>query len=365
MSGYRWWALVGCVLVSLGLGARFYCSDQVSSIVGPNKLVVMDSGAVIVIAGDALWLHDSSGGAVSKVPMASLGSESYIGPAAQAGDNAIFLRNDATMDDSLKQKLAAYRRQEMPSLDDVSAGPPVIQQCDLSTLQCTDVGDERAVHSRRVFAIERVGDSVIVADTLSGELIGLGTSGDMEWFSGKLFHFPNDLSALDNERFLIADTNHHRIVRGLVDQEGLRLEDDLIVVRREDFGDYVWPVSVASSRDFIAVVQSNTALSHDRIYLYSMHGDLQREMVLPTTGDPLDVEFHAGRWLVADFKGMTVHAFGEEGAYQGEFGAPEFLAAMAGKRDQRKMMLAGSWTGLVGAVLGLGCLLVAWWMRQT
>ena len=36
-------------------------------------------------------------------------------------------------------------------------------------------------------------------------------------------HFPNDLFALDDQRFLIADTNNHRVVLGVLDEDGFRV----------------------------------------------------------------------------------------------------------------------------------------------
>ena len=139
-SSLAYLAVVLIVLIALFLGLRIWASARAVSIMGPAAIHQGGDGAIYIMCNDFLYLHDSDGNFLNKIPSSNFGIAHFIGDFWVYRNGDLLLRRQVSQSLTISGEAELFARTGAGEQDRLGTGESILQRCDFGTFQCTTFG---------------------------------------------------------------------------------------------------------------------------------------------------------------------------------------------------------------------------------
>lgn len=293
------------------LGLVWKASQETAGAAGISALAT-GNGTTYFVAGGTLYVSRDDGTLRDRIPLQSLG----LGP----GVSQLVPLDDALLT--------------------ADGGSGEIQRCMLSQRRCTRVARIPMRGRGGTLALAAVPelDRLYVGDSSSHQLHVYTLSGrhlyQLEIEGG--LKYPNEVLWLGDDRLLVVDTNHHRILIVRDDGAGRSTVLRKTAVKNDLGHGNTWPTAAAHDREGNTwVINSDGMLRNGELIVYDAAGRPQRRIDLGDEADPIVLAATEDTVLVADFDNYRLQQVGlDEGRVEG-FGDTAVEAVLQDLRARR------------------------------
>ena len=332
---WRKTAIAATILTAvLGLLALVVVSsDRIAKIQGPSKLALAADGSVWVQSHGTLHRFSTSGERTQKIALADLGRGNVL--------SDILPLRDGTLLVAEAKPSAAYRCD------------PVALICRALKLAISTVPDTTA--GVLTFAADEARERLYIADNANHRLFISDLNGTVLAVSeNDAVFFPNELSLDSSGHLVVADTNHHRIVRFAVEGDRFGAPESMMYTSRNKLSrsGRVWP------NDFVYmpggeswVLNADNGMRNADLLVFDAAGNVLRQIDLGVDADPTQLLRLDDRVLVADPTRFRLDAFDSTGNSAGIWGDTAFQNELQALRLQRTQWKQARLTSQIGVVL--------------
>ena len=330
------------------IALNFYFNQRALEVERPTFMAPSADGRFAILVGRELFLIDRASGEESVVNLAKMGFGDTVGNFDFFANNDILMRTGPPSRSFWDSLMVTLR---LRNEDFAAAADNALSRCSLATGECRAFsahlpGFDRAF---RVF-IDRLDDTVYLADTSRHRLLKLDGSGQLLAFRGG-FRFPNQVALVDDQLW-VADTNHHRLVAVSPETETFGERQFEIAVGPD--GEHTWPSAFARVGDEWWVLAAGANMSDGLVVRYADRGTELDQLEMARNADPLALERMGDTVLVTDYRHFSINRYHLDGARLADFGGPRLtrsLAAKASESQRWKLYAHGCWAVFAMALL--------------
>ncbi len=354
-------AIAGLVIAVsiLAVGLWAWASGVAASYGGPAELGKDNRGHHYVQVQNYLVEHDANGVYLQTHDLHELGVEIFLGGFAFFSDGDVLLRKGPDPR-SFFDNLRAYKRQTNLNAivpDDADSG---LFRCDLDTLNCERFGEE-GIDFKATYGvfIDPVSDDVYISDTTRHMLRKYDSRGVEQVLPVTGFKFPNQLM-IDEDRLLVADTNHHVLRRLVSETPNFAETIDRIDVVPGEAGQagQTWPSHFARVGDTWWVNNMQTGMNLGGLYVFDADWQFLKRIALSPGADPIALMAVNDEVWVSDWNNDVVRRFTLEGEPLPDLESDGLIAIHEEARGKRLLYTVVSYSGaVIVAVLLLGLIL--------
>jgi len=305
-------------LVILGfctlIGVSLWISGNSRDVFGPTMLVTDKHGQVVTNIGHTLYLLDDLGSIKQRVDLATLGIPNVpLSDGLMLPDGTLLLG---------------------------AAGGEQIYTCQLAQRHCIPfLNTSRSPVSAYKMAWDDQRRRLIVVDGERHRILTYDREGNFiaeSKGSSKGLVFPNTPLLAPQDKLIIADTNHHRLVA--LDAETLSVEHWELPVKN-NLGNFrrIWPTDFTRTAggNYWVILDDDLLENGDVILFDAQLGPLRR-LDLPADWDPVKLRLHGDGVLLAGFGSVDLVRFWPDGEHITPFGDAEFRDELSSVRAQRQ-----------------------------
>ena len=323
-------AIVAILSIALGLYLIIDNGNRLSSNPGLSALHASAQGEVVFVSDSYLHQLDAQGQRQHRLSVTALGIDGRVAALAMEARGQLLLISD---------KGILYRCRFSPA------------DCDeLARLQLDGWSNAYAL------AVDESRGRILIADSKGHHIRALNADGTIQQqlHPNDGLRYPNDISLLSAEQWLVADTNRHRVLvlqhRG--NESPLIVEEWAIQAPQAS---HHWPIAARRDQDgFTWVIAANGLLEKGQLLLYEPGETDGHPLSLPDA-DPAGLALLPRGMLVADFRHRLLHV--DPLSYRvSEYGDPalkEELQVLRAQRQQWEQLRLLGMT-LIGLMFGIG-----------
>jgi len=284
----------------------------IKPVMGPSRVVVDVQSRVHVFAGGQLYVLDHAGAVLARYPLDTVGGGGGASDLAVLPDGD-YLVADSVQGDVFRCKPDMSGCQSLYRAHGASGGP---------------LGD-----SLKVAWIDDT-YGLLLADTTNHRVLHLAADGaykgSFDTQDGQpAFRYPNQIAALDERSWAVADTNHHRIAAFAVDDLlGPPLWQIHVEAHPQRRFTRIWPSAFAAVGDSWWVIAEDNGMRDGDVLTFTRTGQPLARIGADTLVDPLSLAVLDGDVLVADAGARVLERFHADGSDLGPFGDDSFARDM-------------------------------------
>jgi len=289
-------------------------SLQSSEVFGPTVLTTDAAGRIYTNISTTLYVLDETGALEDSVPLAELGLQGA----------------------TLTELLALPDGRLLIGSSDT----PPVQTCDLALRRCSPFlqpGTHPVSAFKMAWDVQR--RRLLVVDGERHRILVYDRDGALAFASrggGQGLELPNTILLTADDRAIIADTNHHRLV--VLDAETLSTEIREIPVANTS-GNFrrIWPTDFALTRDqHYWVILDNDLLENGDVMLFDATGQPLQRLTLAADWDPIKLRARPHDVLLAGYGSVDLVSASLDGSVTSPFGDAAFRGRLADVRAQRQ-----------------------------
>lgn len=249
----------------------------IAATAGPSVLAAAGD-EVHFVAGGSLYRTGADGALRETVPLAALGLDGMVSGLAVLGEELLIAEGRA----GRVLRCAPARRACVPFLTEARPHPDGALALAV------------APEARRVYVADSSRHQLHAYDLSGRPLYRLDIEGGLK--------YPNEVVWLGDERLLIADTNHHRIIV-VRDEGGGHTRLDQRMDAKTDLGrGNTWPTAAArDGADRTWVINSNGLLRNGEVIVFDGEGNARHRIDLGAGADPIALAAVPDAVVLADY----------------------------------------------------------------
>lgn len=234
-----------------------------------------------------------------------------------------------------------------------------IKACDWPTRRCRHLARLPAGpdHWAMDLSLDKAAGLIYTAISAAHRVDVFNWEGEHQYRMDLELRYPNDIFVLGDQRLLIADTNHHRVLstEDLGDGQSRSLWEqpartDESRPRRR------WPTAVGRADDGRWwVINSDNRLKDGDVVVFGPERNVLRRVMLPEKADPFTLAAQQHRMLITDMKGFAIYSVSLDGTDIRPFGDQQIQTRLSRLQQEHDYWNRAAYLGW--ALLGLGVLL--------
>jgi hypothetical protein len=300
--------LTGICLISLIFWARGESLD----VGGPDQMQLDPDGNVVIHISDKLYRLTPSLELQASYDLAEMGVDDLVGDFAFFSNGDMLIRK-GKYNPGLLESISRYLRMTETKAPVATYDNEGLYRCSQGLKTCSPFGrNQLDFDSAFHLSIDIKTNTVYVSDTSRHKLRKFDAQGNELSVSEKRFKFPNQ-NSLQNDKLLVADTNHHAIQIVETDTENfgeiLRSHSILNPILKEN----IWPYSFAKIGVHWWVNNLSTSMSNGTIAIYDKNWQFVETIKLPTDADPFDFAVLDEQVLITDLNNNRIYQLDYQG----------------------------------------------------
>ncbi len=327
------------LLIALFLGLRLWAAARAVSFIGPAAIRQGANGTIYIMSNDFLYLTDTEGNLLDKIPASKFGIEHFIGDFWVYKNGDILLRR-ASQGLTVSGEAELFARTGAGEKDRLGTGESILQRCSIGTFQCKTFGSGGEVFDKITafdLSVDEGTGITYLSDVVGHQLLMLDDNGHVMKRSNTPFQFPNQIALEDDGLLYVADCNNHRVaaVKTEKDDFGAVVKEFKLVHPRNPLKP-TWPMSLAHTPDKKWwVINADDNMSNGIVMILNEKGGFEKVIPLPENADPLRLLVAGDRVLATDPSLMRVYSVSQNGELQDDFGSLSFKMDLSELRRER------------------------------
>ncbi len=300
--------LTGICLISL----IFWVRGESLNVGGPDQMQFDPDGNIVIHISDKLYRLTPSLELQDSYDLDEMGVYDLVGDFAFFSNGDMLIRK-GKYDPGLLESISRYLRMTDTKAPVAKYDNEGLYRCSQGLKICSPFGrNQLDFDSAFHLSIDIKTDTVYVSDTSRHKLRKFDVQGNELAASEKGYKFPNQ-NSLQNDKLLVADTNHHAIQIVETDTENfgeiLRSHSILNPTLKEN----IWPYSFAKIGVHWWVNNLNTSMSNGTIVIYDENWQFVKTVKLPTDADPFDFAVLGEQVLITDLNNNRIYQLDYQG----------------------------------------------------
>ncbi len=334
-------AIAAIFFIALFLGLRIWASARAVAITGPSAIKQGADGSIYIMSNDVLYVHDSDGDLIERIPMSRFGIDRVIGDFWVYKNGDLLLRRDVPQTLTASGEAELFARTGAGEKDRLGTGESILERCSFATFQCKNFGEGGNVFDKLTafsLMVDEEAGITYLSDTIGHQLLMLDERGNVLKKSTAAFQFPNQI-VLDRDGFLYAaDTTNHRLAAVTVEKEKFgTVEKEIRIIHPRNPLEPTWPMALArTADDKWWVINADDNMSYGIVMILSGKGQFEKTVPLPRGADPLRLVAAGANVLITDPALMRVYAVSPAGALLADFGSLSFKLELSELRRERR-----------------------------
>jgi uncharacterized membrane protein YozB (DUF420 family) len=355
-------AIAAIFFITLFLGLRIWASARAFAITGPSAIKQGADGSIYIMSNDVLYVHDTNGDLIDRIPMSRFGIDRVIGDFWVYRNGDLLLRRNVPQTLTASGEAELFARTGAGEKDRLGTGESILQRCSFATFQCKNFGEGGNVFDKLTafsLMVDEETGITYLSDTVGHQLLMLDETGNVLKKSTARFQFPNQI-VLDRDGLLYtADTNNHRVAAVNVEKEKFgTVEKEIKIIHPRNRLKPTWPMALARAvDDRWWVINADDNMSYGIVMILSADGKFEKTVPLPKGADPLRLTAAGDSVLITDPALMHVYTVSPAGALREDFGSFSFKLELSELRRERRMYetvaTASMWALLMLLVVAL------------
>ncbi len=331
------YTLGALAMAALLLASGVYVRQTVDPVItGANAVAIDPRSGPLLLAGNALLLHDRAGIGTKEVPISALGLSAMEAPLAFDSSGALLALGRLTGD----------------SADAAGGTGAQLLRCELAASTCRQVSPELQDRSIGAFVIHPLDGSLLLADTAAGELLKVDREGKIvARASAPVPDHP--VLRLHGGLLLMnsADGPGISVLRYEDSAFGQQLDEILLLppaAQKADqsrVGDFLW-----SGNSWWASLR-NPESGSIGLYRFDEQWNYLKEVALPGDVGPLQLSSWGAKTLVSDPRHPPIQRFNAQAAVEAPFVSSQLADLVAGQQRHARLGTVAWRGGLSGCVL--------------
>lgn len=336
------------------LGLKFYLDHSALSVDRPSFIKTSPNNKIAILFGNSIFITDSHGERLNQINFDDIGLK-------LKGDFDFFSNGDLLVysnkeEPTLLENLKQYARLKETRTDKPS-NDNGFYRCHISSKTCKKFTNNLpAFHSTFRLLIDRLTDTIYIADTPKFALYKVNSDGLILAQNTDGLHFPNQLFLL-NGNLHIANTNTNSIK--IVHTKTEKFGDEIINHRASIDDENRWPSELIKTPDgwWVSIAGSN--MQNARIQMYDDNWKPSK-IVNPDTRhtDLWAMAINNGIVYVTDWSNIDIYRFDLTGTQLSNFNNPDLNRVIEQAQNQSDTLELYASFALIGfiTVFGLGVL---------
>jgi hypothetical protein len=323
--------LFGALLLGI-----FWSGSEERAQQGPSLLRVDQQGDLYVVFNEKLFRLSPEGRYKNVYSLRDLGVGELIGGIDFFSNGDVLLRAGDSVPGLFEQVLIHLRIRQPVN----AAGSPGgrLVRCNLGDMTCTPLEGFAETFTRTFRIAIDADDNIFIADTGREALYWLDERGNKiaELRSG--FRLPNQL-VRDADRIVVTNTNRHELTFIPLTRTGFQLESkwqhlNVNTPAPRKTGE-IWPMDLLKVGDEWLVLSQGSDMAFGDVFRIAEDGSYRTQFNLPVAVDPLAIARLGTDVIVADYAGLRLLRYGDQGQARGELVVPQIASYAAEVRTAR------------------------------
>ena len=324
-------AVFGAVLTGI-----FWTGAEERAQQGPSLLRVDQQGDLLVVFHENIFRLSPDGSYKNTYRLRELGVGEMIGGLDFFRNGDALLRGGSSVPNMYEQLLIQLRIRQPQG----STGTPGdrLMRCQLEDMRCAPLDGFPETFKRSFRIAIDSDDNIFITDTGREALYWLDNGGRKVAEIRSGFRLPNQL-VRDGDRIVVTNTNRHELTFIPLTDTGFQSESSWqhlkVNTPEAKLTRETWPMDLLKVGDEWLVLSQGGNMAFGDVFRFAEDGSYRTRFNLPAEVDPLAIARLGNDVIVADYAGMRLLRFGDQGEPRGELIVPKIARYAAEVRAAR------------------------------